>query len=87
VWDGSSESASLDVGIVALSALLAGLVFLARKNWKMFAARVTVFLSGLVSGALFFVTGSETEKARLIETVIDFEGPSTSPHWFNIRSA
>jgi hypothetical protein len=66
-------------GIVALSALVAGLVFLARKNWKMSAASVTVFFSGLVSGVLFFVTGSETEKARLIETVIDFEGPLNAP--------
>jgi hypothetical protein len=64
---------------VALSALLAGFVFLAKKNWKMFAAPVIVFLSGLVSGALVFVTGSETEKARLIETVIDFEGPLNAP--------
>jgi hypothetical protein len=66
-------------GILALSALVAGLVFLAKKNWKMFAASVTVFLSGLVSGAFVFVTGSETEKARFVETVIDFEGPLNAP--------
>jgi hypothetical protein len=66
-------------GIVALSALVAGLVFLAKRNWKMFGASVTVFLSGLVSGAFVFVTGSETERARLVETVIDFEGPLNAP--------
>jgi hypothetical protein len=66
-------------GIVALSALLAGSVFLAKRNWKIFAASVTLLLSGLVSGALVFVTGSETEKARLVETVTDFEGPLNTP--------
>jgi hypothetical protein len=66
-------------GILAMSALVAGLVFLARKNWKMFAAPVAVFLSGLVSGALVFVTGSETEKARLVESVINFETPLNAP--------
>jgi hypothetical protein len=66
-------------GIVALSALVAGLVFLAKRNWKMFAVSVTVFLSGLLSGALVFVIGSETEKARLVETVLDFGGPLNTP--------
>jgi hypothetical protein len=66
-------------GIVALSALFAGLVFLAKRNWKVFAASAIVFFSGLVSGAFVFVTGSATQKARLIETVIDFEGPVNAP--------
>jgi hypothetical protein len=66
-------------GIVALSALVAGLVFLAKRNWKMFAASVAVFLSGLMSGAFVLVTGSETERARLVETVLDFEGPLNAP--------
>jgi hypothetical protein len=66
-------------GIVALSALVAGLVFLAKKNWKMFGASLTVLLSGLVSGALVFAAGSETERARLIETVRDFTAPLTAP--------
>lgn len=66
-------------GIVALSALAAGLVFLAKKNWKMFAASLTVLLSGLVSGALVFAAGSDTEKTRLIETVSNFTGPLRAP--------
>jgi hypothetical protein len=66
-------------GIVALSALAAGLVFLAKKNWKMFAASLTVLLSGLVSGALVFAAGSDTEKAKLIETVTNFAGPLRAP--------
>jgi len=66
-------------GIVALSALVAGLVFLAKKNWKMFGASLTVLLSGLVSGALVFVSGSDTERARLIETVRNFTAPLTAP--------
>jgi hypothetical protein len=66
-------------GIVALSALVAGMVFLAKKNWKMFAASLTVLLSGLVSGALVFAAGSDTEKAKLIETVINFAGPLRAP--------
>jgi fumarate reductase subunit C len=64
---------------VALSALVAGLVFLAKKNWKMFGASLTVLLSGLVSGALVFVSGSDTERARLIETVRNFTAPLTAP--------
>jgi hypothetical protein len=55
------------------------MVFLAKKNWKMFAASLTVLLSGLVSGALVFAAGSDTEKAKLIETVINFAGPLRAP--------
>jgi hypothetical protein len=66
-------------GIVALSALVAGWVFLAKKNWKMFAASLTVLLSGLVSGALVFVSGSDAERARLLETVRNFTAPLGAP--------
>jgi hypothetical protein len=66
-------------GIVALSALAAGLIFLAKKNWGMFGASLTVLLSGLVSGALVFAAGSDTERARLIETVRHFTAPLTAP--------
>jgi hypothetical protein len=66
-------------GIVALSALVAALVFLAKKNWKMFAASLTVLFSGLVSGAFLFAAGSDTEKAKLIETVRNFAGPLRAP--------
>jgi hypothetical protein len=66
-------------GIVALSALAAGLIFLAKKNWRMFGASLTVLLSGLVSGALVFAAGSDTERARLIETVRNFTAPLRAP--------
>jgi hypothetical protein len=66
-------------GIVALSAFVAGLFFLAKKNWKMFGASLTVLLSGLVSGALVFAAGSDTERARLIETLRDFAAPLGAP--------
>jgi hypothetical protein len=66
-------------GIVALSALAAGLIFLAKKNWRMFGASLSVLLSGLVSGALVFAAGSDTEKAKLIETVSNFTGPLRAP--------
>lgn len=62
-------------GIIALTTLLAGLVFLMRKDWKMFGASLIVPLCGIVSGALVFGVGSETEKARLIETVRHFSAP------------
>jgi hypothetical protein len=66
-------------GIVALSALVAGLVFFAKKNWRMFAVSLTVLLSGLVSGVLVFVAGSDTERARLIETIEIYVSPLTEP--------
>ncbi len=66
-------------GIVALSALVAGLIFLVKKNWRMFGASLTVLFSGLVSGALVFVVGSDTERARLFETVNSFTGPLRAP--------
>jgi hypothetical protein len=66
-------------GIVALSALVAGLVFLAKKNWRMSGASSIVFLSGLVSGALVFATGSHTERARLIDTISIYTAPLTAP--------
>jgi len=55
------------------------LVFLAKKNWKMFAASLTVLLSGLVSGALVFATGSHTERARLISTISIYTAPLAEP--------
>jgi len=55
------------------------LVFLAKKNWKMFAASLTVLLSGLVSGALVFATGSHTERARLIDTISIYTAPLAEP--------
>jgi len=66
-------------GIVALSALVAGLVFFAKKNWRMSAASSIVLLSGLVSGALVYATGSDTERAKLIETVRIYSAPLTAP--------
>jgi len=66
-------------GIIALSVLLAGLVFLMKRRWKMSAASITLFLSGLVLGALVFAIGSETEKARLIESITDLGAPLTAP--------
>jgi hypothetical protein len=66
-------------GIVALSALAAGLIFLARKNWRMLGASLTVLFSGLASGGLVFVAGSDTERARLIETFRNFAAPLRAP--------
>ena len=66
-------------GIVALAALIAGLVFFAKKNWRMFAASLGVLLSGLVSGALVLVAGSDTERATLIETFGLYTLPLTEP--------
>jgi hypothetical protein len=66
-------------GIVALSALVAGLVFFAKKNWRMSAASSIVLLSGLVSGALVYATGSDTERAMLIGTIGIYSAPLTEP--------
>jgi hypothetical protein len=66
-------------GIVALSALVAGLVFVAKKNWRMFAVSLTVLLSGLVSGVLVFAAGSDAERARLTETIAIYVSPLTEP--------
>jgi hypothetical protein len=66
-------------GIIALSVLVAGLVFLAKRRWNLSMASVVLFLSGLMLGGFVFALGSETEKARLIESVTDFGGPLISP--------
>ena len=66
-------------GIVALSALVAGLVFLAKKNWRMSVASSIVLLAGLVSGALVYATGSDTERAKLIEAIQIYSAPLTEP--------
>ena len=67
-------------GIVALCMLGAGAIFLTKRNWKMFAASWILPLSGLVSGALIFALGSETERWKLTDTIEIFtlhlaEGP------------
>jgi hypothetical protein len=65
-------------GIVALSTLFAGFVFLIRKNWKMSGASLSVPLLGLVSAALAFTVVSEGEKANLINAFHVFSAPLAS---------
>jgi len=65
-------------GIVALSTLFAGLVFLIRKNWKMSGASLIVPLLGITSAALVFTVASEGEKANLISAFGIFSAPLMS---------
>jgi hypothetical protein len=56
-------------GVIAVCVLVASAIFLTKRNWKMFAASWIVLLSGLVSGALTFALGSETERWKLMDTI------------------
>jgi hypothetical protein len=55
--------------VVALSLLLAGFMFAIGRRWKMLGASWIVPLSGLASGALVFVLGSETVRGRFTDAI------------------
>jgi hypothetical protein len=55
--------------VVALSLLLAGFIFAVGRRWKMLGASWIVPFSGLASGALVFVLGSETVRGRFTDAI------------------
>jgi hypothetical protein len=74
--------------VVALSLLLASFIFAVGRRWKMLGASWIVPLSGLASGALVFVLGSETVRGRFTDAMQILASPLTEQslllHPFNV---
>jgi hypothetical protein len=63
--------------VVALSLLLAGFIFAVGRRWKMLGASWMVPLSGLASGWLVFLLGSETVRGRFTDALRILASPLT----------